>query len=70
MDDTAEAIRAARAVEKRIRRHFGRNCPLCRQQRPRGFPTKLLGHYKCRVDGYIDPRPYLTFDQYLEILDG
>jgi hypothetical protein len=69
MDDPMDATRAARAADKRVRRQFGLKCPVCRKERPRGCPTLLLGHKQCRADGYIDPRPFLTTEQYLEILD-
>ena len=68
--DAMRAIHARRAVEKRLRRHFGISCPVCKKQRPRGCPTKLMPHEKCPVDHYIDPRPLLSMRQYLEILDG
>ena len=68
MEDPMEAVRIERALTKLIRFHFALSCPICRKERPRGNPTKLLPHEQCRVDGYVDWRPAMTTEQFLDIL--
>ena len=70
MSDTVEDFRALGDHAKRIRARFGVPCPRCLGMRPRGCPTKLLPQQRCRVDGYVDPRPELTADDHRNVEDS
>lgn len=64
MSETAEIFGATKDHKKALRAKFGINCPQCAIKRPKAHPTILLPQQRCRVDGYIDPRPELTQEQY------
>lgn len=64
MSESAEMFGAIKDHKKRVRAAYGVDCPECRRMRPRTNPTKLLPQQKCRVDGYVDPRPALTDEQW------
>lgn len=68
MSDVGEIYGALKDVTKARRRLFGVNCPQCAIKRPRAHPTILLPQQRCRVDGYRDPRPYLTDEQEAEAI--
>ncbi|MHB8284376.1 MAG: hypothetical protein ACYDD1_06840 [Caulobacteraceae bacterium] len=55
-----------RAGKKALRAKYGIDCPMCRQVRPRASPTLLLPQQRCKVDGYVDPRPRLSDAQFQE----
>lgn len=63
MSDTAEDLRALTDHRRALRAKYAIECPRCKAQRPRANATKLLPQQRCRVDGYIDPRPDLTVAQ-------
>jgi hypothetical protein len=60
MSEQAEIYGAMKDHKKAIRAKFGVNCPQCAIKRPKAYPTILLPQQRCRVDGYVDPRPELT----------
>ena len=64
MSDAVETYRAMDDHRKAVRRTYGVNCPQCAVKRPRAHPTILLPQQRCRVDGYRDPRPELTNEQW------
>ena len=64
MSDTVDTYRAMDDHRKAVRRTYGVNCPQCAIKRPRAHPTILLPQQRCRVDGYRDPRPELTDEQW------
>lgn len=45
-----------REERKQLRMRFGKNCPVCLRERPKGNPSILLPGQTCRVDGYRDQR--------------
>lgn len=64
MSDAIDTYRAMDDRRKAVRRTHGVNCPQCAVKRPRAHPTILLPQQRCRVDGYRDPRPELTGEQW------
>lgn len=66
MGDMADDFRALRDYRSRVRAKYGVNCPVCARKRPKAYPSLLLPQQRCRVDGYVDPRPELTDEQYRE----
>ena len=64
MSDTIDTYRAMEAHKKAVRAKYGVNCPQCAIKRPKAHPTILLPQQRCRVDGYRDPRPELTNEQW------
>jgi hypothetical protein len=64
MSDTIDGFKALEQHKKDIRRKFGVLCPTCKEKRPRAHPSILLPQQLCRVDGYRDPRPELTDEQW------
>ncbi|WP_155295496.1 hypothetical protein [Chromobacterium violaceum] len=64
MSDTIDDYRALKDHTKRLRAKYGVPCPRCKQYRPRAHPSILLPQQKCRVDGYRDPRPRLTNEEW------
>lgn len=63
MGDTGDDFRAWRDLKKRVRAKYGVNCPKCRLARPKSHPSILLPGQRCKVDGYVDPRPRLTDEE-------
>ena len=63
MSDTIDGYKALADHRKAVRKKFGVNCPECAKKRPKAHPTILLPRQRCRVDGYVDPRPELTNDE-------
>lgn len=63
MSDAIDYWRGAGDLRKARRAAFGVNCPQCAKVRPRAHPSILLPQQRCKVDGYRDPRPYLTDEQ-------
>lgn len=67
MSETAEIFNAMRDHKKRLRAKYGVNCPECAKKRPKAHPSILLPQQRCRVDGYRDPRPDLTDEEYQDV---
>ena len=65
MSEAVEYWKAAGDLRKARRAAFGIECPQCKIKRPRAHATILLPQQRCKVDGYRDPRPYLTAEQEL-----
>lgn len=57
MSDEGEFWRDVRDARREVRRELGVNCPQCAIARPKAHPSILLPGQRCRVDGYVDPRP-------------
>lgn len=66
MGDMGDDFRALRDHKKAIRDKYGVNCPQCSIKRPKAHPSILLPRQRCKVDGYVDPRPRLTDEQWSE----
>ncbi len=64
MSDTIDGYKDIANHRKALRRAYSVNCPMCAQQRPRANPSVLLPQQRCRLDGYRDPRPELTNEQW------
>lgn len=67
MSDCINIFQALKENRKERRRLLGVNCPRCADVRPKAHPSSLLPAQRCRVDGYVDPRPE---DFALPIKDG
>ena len=67
MGDMGDDFRAMKAHKKELRRKYGVECPQCKIKRPKTNATILLPGQKCKVDGYRDPRPELTQEQYSDV---
>lgn len=66
MSDVIDGFRAMKDHNKRVREKYGVHCPKCAIKRPRAHPSILLPQQRCRVDGYVDPRPELTNKEWSE----
>lgn len=64
MSEAIETYKAMGNHKKRLRDKYGVNCPACQEKRPKAHPSILLPQQRCRVDGYVDPRPELSDQQY------
>ncbi len=65
MSDIGDDFKALKDHKKELRAKYGIPCPQCKVLRPKTFATILMPQQRCRVDGYRDPRPQLTDDEYL-----
>lgn len=63
----SETYQAMKDHKKALRTKYGVNCPQCAIKRPKAHPSILLPQQRCRVDGYRDPRPELTDQQYQDV---
>ena len=64
MSDTIDDYKAIKNHTKALRTKYGVLCPQCKIVRPKAHPTILMPQQRCRVDGYRDPRPELTGEQW------
>lgn len=64
MSEQVEIYKAMGDHKKALRAKYGVNCPSCGVKRPKANPTILLPQQRCRVDGYVDPRPQLTDEEW------
>lgn len=67
MSETVELYKAMGDHKKALRAKYGVNCPQCVAKRPKAHPSILLPQQRCRADGYRDPRPELTDEQYQDV---
>lgn len=67
MSDTIDDYKALRDHRKTLRVKYGVNCPQCAFDRPKAPPSKLMPQQRCKVDGYRDPRPELTDEQWAQV---
>ena len=63
MNSLSETFQDWAAYKKAIRTKWSVDCPRCAQVRPKAPASKLLPQQRCKVDGYVDPRPRLTEEQ-------
>ena len=66
MSDMGDDFRAMRDHKARLREKYGVDCPQCAIVRPKACASILLPQQRCRVDGYVDPRPALTDKEWEE----
>ena len=64
MSDTIDDYKALTDHRKAVRAKFGVKCPGCVVARPKAHPTILMPQQRCKVDGYRDPRPELTEEEW------
>lgn len=67
MSDTIDGYKDIANHRKALRAKYGVNCPECAKKRPKSNPTILLPQQRCKVDGYRDPRPELTDEQWSDV---
>lgn len=58
MGDVGDYWNVAREHRREMREKYGVDCPKCKEVRPKAHPSILLPGQRCKVDGYIDPRPH------------
>lgn len=64
MGEELETFRVLREHTRALRKKYGVNCLGCALHRPRAPASILIPQQRCRVDGYRDPRPELTNEQW------
>lgn len=64
MGEQVEIYQAMDDHRKSLRAKYGVKCPQCAIKRPKAHASILLPQRRCRVDGYTDPRPELTDEQW------
>jgi hypothetical protein len=64
MSDMIDIHRGIGDHYKRLRAAYGVKCTQCPIERPKTNPSVLLPGQRCKVDGYRDPRPELTDEQW------
>jgi hypothetical protein len=64
MGDMGDLYRDWNAGKKSMRDKHGVDCPQCRVKQPTRTPTILLPGQRCKVDGYRDPRPRLSDEEF------
>lgn len=60
MGDMGELFSEIKDRKRKMRMLFGVACPRCNIKEPKRTPSILLPQQRCKVDGYVDPRPLLT----------
>lgn len=60
MGDMGDHFNDLREHRRRERAELGVACPRCAVARPKTNASILLPGQRCRVDGYVDPRPRAT----------
>jgi hypothetical protein len=61
MGDMADIFNDMKERRRKRRAELGVNCPRCNQVQPKRIPSILLPGQRCKVDGYVDPRPRERF---------
>lgn len=62
-DDMGTFFRDWKEQKRKLRSRHGAECPECKKNRPKTNASILLPGQKCKVDGYVDPRPRLPRDK-------
>lgn len=70
MSDMIDVFRGIKDHRKAVRRAYGAACPRCLETARRASATILLPQQRCRVDGYVDPRPELSSEQHQAVEDA
>jgi hypothetical protein len=63
MGDMGDLYNDLKQGRKTLRDKHGVDCPRCPQVRPKATPSILLPQQRCKVDGYVDPRPRLSAEE-------
>lgn len=67
MSDMVEGFHALKDHRRAVRAKYGVDCPKCAEVRPRARASILLPQQRCRIDGFQDPRPELTDEQWSDV---
>lgn len=67
MGDMGDIYRDMKEHRRAMRLRFGVECPSCKRVRPKAHPSILLPQQRCKVDGYVDPRPHLTQEDHASV---
>jgi len=67
MSDMVDTFKAMREHVRQVREKYGIACPECRIKQPNRCATILLPQQRCKVDGYVDPRPDLTDNEFGDV---
>ena len=65
MSDYGDMCRDLREERRRVRAEHGKPCPVCVEKLPRAHPSILLPQQRCKIHGYLDPRPRTPETSYL-----
>jgi hypothetical protein len=57
MGDMGDIYNDWKSRRRAARAEHGVKCPQCPVHRPKAQPSILLPGQRCKVDGYVDPRP-------------
>lgn len=57
MGDMGDIFNERKEARRRLRAEHGIECPQCKIARPKTNASILLPGQRCKVDGYVDPRP-------------
>lgn len=68
MSEEAQIFAFMRRRTRIRKQKYGVPCPQCKVVRPLAHPTIMLPGQRCKVDGYVDPRPRLTREQEDEVI--
>ena len=52
-----DIFKELKSERQNLRSRLGINCPGCNKREPKRTPTILLPGQRCKVCGYVDPRP-------------
>jgi hypothetical protein len=63
MGDMGDIFNDMKTYRRKLRATYGVQCPHCIELQPKRDATVLLPGQMCKVDGYVDPRPFLTRQQ-------
>jgi hypothetical protein len=55
--DAIQYFKAVQKLRQELKAILGVDCPGCRKKEPKRIPSRLLPGHRCRVCGYVDPRP-------------
>lgn len=69
MSDYGDMCRDIRDARRIARAKHGVPCPVCTEKLPRAHPTILLPQQRCRIHGYVDPRPRTADTEYLSLAE-
>lgn len=70
MSDAIEGYKDLADHRKALRAKYGVECPKCKTLRPKTNASILLPQQRCKVDGYRDPRPELTDEQWSNVKEA
>lgn len=63
MGDMGDVFNSLKDMRKDRRAKYGIPCPTCTTKFPKANPTIMLPQQRCKVCGYRDSRPRLSFEE-------